>query len=83
MKLFKETQQTGKLKTRKEINPSNFREKDGILVHIAKNGRPFFGGHGFHRLAIAQELKLDVIPACVGLVDKSSIQYLKKYRKPK
>ena len=52
MKLFKETQQTGKLKTRKEIHPSNFREKDGILVHIAKNGRPVLEVMGFIALRL-------------------------------
>lgn len=77
---FEEAKQMNRLKTRKEIDPSNFREKDGILVHIAKDGVPVFGGNGFHRLAIAKVLELDKIPACVGLVDKDSIRYLKKYR---
>ena len=78
---FEETKKSGRLKTREEINPGNFREEDGILVHIAKDGEIIFGGNGFHRLAIAQVLQLDVIPACVGLVDRDAIPHLKEYRK--
>ena len=78
---YQETKKLGRLKTRREIDPSNFREQHGILVHIGKNGEPVFGGNGFHRLAIAQVLKLDEIPACVGMVAKSSIHQLKEYRR--
>lgn len=81
-KAFEETKKEGRLKTRKEIDPSNFRESEGILVHIAKDGEVIFGGNGFHRLAIAKVLELEKIPACVGLVDRGSIKYLDKYRKP-
>lgn len=78
---FQETKKLGRLKTRREIDPSNFREQHGILVHIGKNGEPVFGGNGFHRLAIAQVLELDEIPACVGMVAKSSIHHLKNCRR--
>jgi hypothetical protein len=79
---FKEAKSERRLKTRKEINPKNFREEDGILVHIGKHGVPYFGGNGFHRLAIAKVLELEKIPACIGMVDKDAIQYLKKFRNP-
>ena len=78
---FQETKKSGRLKTRQEINPGNFREEDGILVHIAKDGEIIFGGNGFHRLAMAQVLELKQVPACVGLVDKTAISYLNDYRK--
>ncbi|TVR18835.1 MAG: hypothetical protein EA391_01610 [Balneolaceae bacterium] len=78
---FQKTKEIGRLKTRQEINPGNFREEDGILVHIANDGEIIFGGNGFHRLAMAQVLELKQIPACLGLVDKKAISYLKKYRK--
>ena len=78
---FKETKKLGRLKPRKEIEPGNFREHDGIYVHIAKNGKPVFGGNGYHRLAIAKILELEEIPVCVGMVDKDSIPLLKNYRK--
>jgi len=80
-KAYEEAKKTGRLKTRNELQPSNFREKDGILVHIGKNGKPIFGGNGFHRLAIAKVLELDLIPACIGIVDKESIKFLDQYRR--
>lgn len=79
---FKETKSEQRLKTRQEIDTTNFRESGGILVHIAKNGQPVFGGNGFHRLAISKVLELEKIPACIGLVDKNSIQFLDDLRKP-
>jgi len=80
-KAYEETKKLGRLKRRKEVNPKNFREQDGIYVHIAKNGKPVFGGNGFHRLAIAKVLGLEEIPVCVGMVDKEAIPLLKNYRK--
>ncbi len=77
---YQETKKLGRLKTRKEMDPGNFREKDGILVHIDDRGKPVFGGNGFHRLSISKALQLEKIPACVGMVDKGAIEHLKKYR---
>lgn len=79
--LFDETKKQRRLKTREEIDPNAFREKEGILIHIGPGGKPFFGGGGFHRLAIARILKLEEIPACIGVVDRDSIPHLKHYRK--
>lgn len=79
---FEETKKERRLKTREEMDPSNFRESEGILVHIGSGGEVIFGGNGFHRLAIAQVLELEKIPACVGLVDRGSLEYLDEYRKP-
>lgn len=79
---FRETKKEGRLKTREELDPSNFRESEGILVHIGPNGTLLFGGNGFHRLAIAKVLELEKIPACVGLVARDAITYLDEYRKP-
>jgi len=78
---YEETKKLGRLKKRKEVEPDNFREKDGIYVHIAKGGKPVFGGNGYHRLAIAKVLDLKEIPVCVGMVDKGAIPLLKNYRK--
>src|SRR5690625_7806583 len=69
---YQETKKLGRLKTRKEMDPGNFREKDGILVHIDDRGKPVFGGNGFHRLSISKALQLEKIPACVGMVDKGA-----------
>lgn len=79
---FEETKKERRLKTREEMDPSNFRESEGILVHIGADGDVIFGGNGFHRLAIAKVLELEKIPACVGLVDRDSIKYLDEYRRP-
>jgi len=79
---FEEIRDMGRLKHRKEIDPGNFREKDGILIHIGKGCQPYFGGGGFHRLAMAKVLKLDKIPACLGVIDKDSLPELKNLRKP-
>jgi len=78
---FQETTKLGRLKTRRELEPGNFREDGGVYVHIAKGGKPVFGGNGFHRLAIAKVLELEEIPVCVGMVDKDSIDKLNQYRK--
>jgi len=82
-KTFDQVKKEGRLKTRKEINSNNFRESAGILIHIGKEGKPYFGGSGFHRLAMAKVLKLERIPAYVGLVHYNSIPYLNKYREKK
>lgn len=78
---FNEVKKDGRLKTRQELNPGNFRERGGILIHIGKDGKLFFGGNGFHRLAMAYVLNLQQIPACIGVVDKGAIPYLQTYRK--
>jgi hypothetical protein len=81
---FQEVKKDGRLKTRGEIEENNYREKEGILIHIGKNGEPFFGSCGNHRLAMAIILELERIPAWLGLVDKDAIKHLEKYRiKPK
>ena len=79
-RVFETVKNDMKLKTRKELDPSNFREKDGILVHIGPNGKPFFGGNGFHRLAMAMVLGINPIPACIGVIDKGSLHLLEKFR---
>src|SRR5690625_7470579 len=76
---YQETKKLGRLKTRKEMDPGNFREKDGILVHIDDRGKPVFGGNGFHRLSISKALQLEKIPACVGMVDIGAMDHMKKF----
>jgi len=80
-RVFEKVKNEMRLKTRKELDPANFREKDGILVHIGPNGKPYFGGNGFHRLAMVRVLELNPIPACIGVVDKNSLHLLKNFRK--
>ncbi len=77
---FEETRRLGCLKTRKELDPRAFREEDGIMMHIGPGGQPFFGGNGFHRLAMAKALELERIPACVGVVDCRVLPCMERFR---
>lgn len=78
--LFQNIKNDGRMKCRKEIDASVFREENGILIHIGDGGKLYFGGIGFHRFSIAKVLELKTIPACIGIVAKSSIDYLNKLR---
>ena len=80
-RIFDQVKKDNRLKSRKEIYPENYREKGGIMVHVARNGEIFFAGIGFHRLAMSQILELEKIPACIGVVDKHAIKYLDSLRK--
>ena len=78
--LFEEVKNDGRLKPRTEVEPTAFREENGILIHIGEAGNLYFGGVGFHRFSIAKVLKFNTIPACIGIVAKSSIKHLHNYR---
>lgn len=79
-KLYEKVAAKKSLSTRSELIPGNFREEGGILVHIGPSGEPFFGKKGHHRLAIAYALKLELIPAQIGVVHSSAIDKLSAYR---
>lgn len=78
--VYENVRKTGRLDTREELVPGNFREEGGILVHIGPEGAPFFGKKGHHRLAIALALDLDMIPAQLGAVYKPALAALETYR---
>lgn len=67
-----------KMRSKKELSPNSFRETGGIFIHIDRNGRPIFGGGGWHRLAIAKVLKLTEIPAQIGVVHREALAIWKK-----
>lgn len=50
-----------------------YREFGGVYVHVGRNGEPIFGGGGCHRLAIAQALGLECIPAQLGVVHRQAL----------
>lgn len=81
--LYESVSSKGQLKSRSELIPGNFREEGGILVHIGPGGVPFFGKKGHHRLAIALALKLEYIPAQLGVVHISAINSLEAFRREK
>jgi len=78
--IFEQIKKEGRMKTRYELTNSNFREMGGPYIHIGRDGKPFFGGGGFHRFAIAHILQIPY-PAQIGCVHVSAIPYLKEYRK--
>lgn len=80
--LFEEVKKDGRLKRRSDVDPTAFREENGILIHIGEGGNLYFGGVGFHRFSISKVLNLQKIPACVGIVAKDAIEYLQELRTP-
>jgi len=78
---WQEVQSMGRLKTRKEINPKNFREIGGILIHLGPGGEPIFSGAGCHRFAMALALGKP-FPAQLGCVHITALEALTHYRKP-
>lgn len=81
--IFEEVSRTRRLRTRKQLTPFNFRECGGIQIAIDPQGRPVLGNSGgFHRIAIAKILEIDVIPAELGLVDVNALHKLERYRLP-
>lgn len=64
----------GRFLSRREISPGNFRERGGVVIHVARNGELLFNAKGNHRLAIAQELGLVWIPAQVGIVHLEAVK---------
>ena len=72
--IFVQVSRERRLRSQRELmkGPS-FRGLGEIRVHIGPDAEPIFGGAGAHRLAMAQVLGLDVIPARVGLVHPSAL----------
>jgi hypothetical protein len=71
--IFLTAQREGRLRPRSETDGYTFRERDGILIHIARDCRPIFGHRGVHRFVIARLLGLGVVPAQVGVVHPDAI----------
>lgn len=69
------------LLSRREINPSNFRESGGVYVHVDRNGDIIFGRSGCHRIAIAIILQLQAIPVQVGVVHENALSYWRSFYK--
>src|SRR5690606_21335229 len=70
-----------KFKTQNLLNPKAFNEEGGVYVHITRDNQIIFGGGGFHRLAIAKILKLNEIPAQLGVIHSDAIDKWKIYKK--
>lgn len=71
----------GNLRPFGQAAPWAFREYGGVLVHIGPGGRPYFGGAGQHRMAIALALGLQRIPAQLGATHSDAIRCLGGFRR--
>lgn len=64
--LWAHTVATGKL-------PAASVHSDPIVFHVDRDGQPFFGSLGIHRIAIAQLAELSSIKVMVGFVHENAI----------
>jgi hypothetical protein len=71
--VYEQVRKESRLKTRRELDPGAYREVGGIYMHIGRDNRPIFGDAGCHRMAIAQEVGLTVIPAQLGVVHEDAL----------
>jgi len=78
--LYESVKKAGRLSTRQELIPGNFREEGGILINIGPDGAPYFGRKGNHRLAMAIAAELDYVPAQLGAVHINGLPALPGYR---
>lgn len=84
-KLISHLKAGGRFLSRRDICPENFREFGGVVIHIGRSGELFGSEKGNHRLAIAQELGLQCMPAQVGVVHIEAVRsgaYRKLTKKP-
>lgn len=49
------------------------REHGGVFVHIDRHGLPILAGNGNHRMAMAQILELDWMPALLGVIHADAL----------
>lgn len=70
---FREIGSERRLRRRRELDASTFRESGGVYMHIGRDATALFAGGGFHRLAIAKILELESIPAQLGVVHEQAI----------
>ena len=78
--LFEAIKLSRTFKTQKELNPKAFNENGGLLFHIGRDNKPIFGGGGMHRFAMAKILKLEIIPAQIGVIHPHALKIWKKHK---
>src|SRR6056297_637706 len=67
-KLKSLAERDGRLLSRRDLNPGNFREKGGIGISLSRTGELIWFSDGAHRLAIARLLRLEEIPVCLHMI---------------
>jgi hypothetical protein len=81
--LYEVVRRDQRLRPRSEVVVKGYRELGGILIHVGRDGEAIFGNSGSHRLAIAQVLDLERIPALLGAVHEQALPIWKdKYLAP-
>ncbi|WP_323751845.1 hypothetical protein [Marinobacter sp.] len=78
--IWNETRSRGELASQGQLNPDNFREVGGILMHLGPGGKPVFSGAGCHRFAIAFLLGRP-FPAQIGCIHVSAITKVQSLRR--
>lgn len=68
----------------RNADPSPKYERNGILIHIDREGQPLFGNEGFHRIALSRLANLAIIPVRLGVIHPSALQtdVLQRLRQP-
>lgn len=79
-RLLESIQREGRLRPRREVDGRNFRESNGILVHIGEDGRLYQGDSGNRRFAAALFAGLKRIPVQVGCVHINALNVFRKLR---
>jgi hypothetical protein len=77
--IYHQIKKDGRFKTMTEQNPNNFRENEGVVIHVGPEGELYLGVGGTHRFAIALVLGLK-IPAQIGCVHPNAIHLLPQLR---
>jgi len=78
-KVFDEVKSMGRFKISTELGLGDeIEECLGVLVHVDHENRPVFGCSGFHRLAIARILRINEIPARIGVVHLDALPFWRK-----
>ncbi len=77
--IWNASRQQGYLASQAQLEPDNFREVGGVLMHLGPGGEPVFSGAGCHRFAIAMLLD-SPFPAQLGCVHISAIPVLQRLR---
>jgi hypothetical protein len=71
--IFETIRSERRLRPRSETDDFTFRERDGVLIHVARDGRPVFGHRGVHRFVMARLLELPTMPAQLGVVHPEAL----------
>ncbi|QBI20283.1 hypothetical protein ER308_12365 [Egibacter rhizosphaerae] len=80
--MFEQVQREQRLRSTAESSVLRGRERDGVLVHVGRDGATLFGGRGCHRMAAAIVADIPLLPAQLGVVHPQGLRELKRLRDP-